>query len=174
MALTAKQKTFCEEYMQDLNATQAAIRAGYSKKTAGSVGFENLKKPEIGKYIAQLAQERSERTKVDSDYVLNRLAEIDEMDVLDILTDEGNVRSISEWPKVWRRTISGIDLTEIVSDGDDPTLAILKKIKWPDKIKNLELIGKHVDVMAFKERVEHEGDLSKLVPKINLTLSSGS
>ena len=59
MALLLKQKRFCEEYIVDFNATQAAIRAGYSKKTAGSIGSENLKKPEIKKYIAALLSDAS-------------------------------------------------------------------------------------------------------------------
>ena len=54
--MTEKQKLFCEEYLIDLNATQAALRAGYSEKTAYSIGNENLKKPEIQKYLAELTE----------------------------------------------------------------------------------------------------------------------
>lgn len=76
MALTAKMKRFAEEYIIDLNATQAAIRAGYSAQTAGSVGHENLKKPEIAEYIDQLLEERSLRTRITADRVLERWWEI--------------------------------------------------------------------------------------------------
>lgn len=76
MKLTDKQKRFCEEYLIDLNATQAAIRSGYSEKTAGSIGDENLKKPEIAEFIKELQREISERTKITSDWVINRLKEI--------------------------------------------------------------------------------------------------
>ena len=58
--LTAKQQTFCDEYLIDLNATQAAIRAGYSKKTAKSIGQENLTKPDIAEYIEQRLSDRVE------------------------------------------------------------------------------------------------------------------
>lgn len=68
--LTDKQKRFCEEYLKDLNATQAAIRAGYSAKTANSVGPENLVKPCIQAEIKRMQDARSERTKIDQDYVL--------------------------------------------------------------------------------------------------------
>ena len=68
--LTAKQQTFCDEYLIDLNATQAAIRAGYSKKTAKSIGQENLTKPDIAEYIEQRLSDRVERTEVTADMVL--------------------------------------------------------------------------------------------------------
>lgn len=75
MKLTAKQKLFCEEYLVDLNATQAAIRAGYSKKTARQMGDENMSKPVIKDYLAECQKERQERTKIDQDYVLNMIKE---------------------------------------------------------------------------------------------------
>jgi phage terminase small subunit len=74
--LTDKQKVFCYEYLIDFNATSAAKRAGYSEKTSYSIGQENLKKPEIEKYITILKNERSERTKIDLDWVINNIVEI--------------------------------------------------------------------------------------------------
>lgn len=71
--LTPKQQRFVDEYLIDLNATQAAIRAGYSPKTAYSIGDENLKKPEIKKAIEQAQKERSERTLVTQDDVIRGL-----------------------------------------------------------------------------------------------------
>jgi phage terminase small subunit len=68
--LSSKQKAFCEEYLIDLNAVQAAIRAGYSKKTARQIGSENLSKPDIAKYIVELQTERSLETKIDAAWVL--------------------------------------------------------------------------------------------------------
>lgn len=76
MPLTEKQTRFVDEYLVDLNATQAALRAGYSRRTAGSIGDENLKKPEIQKAIQQLMQERQVRTQVTADMVLRRWWEI--------------------------------------------------------------------------------------------------
>lgn len=151
MALTQKQRLFVDEYLVDLNATQAAIRAGYSKKTAGQIGDENLKKPQIAIAIKQAMDSRNKRVQINSDYVLNRLVEIDQLDVLDILDNAGNFKPIMEWPKTWRQTLSGVDLQEIMS-GDVET--VIRKIKWPDKLRNLELLGKHVAVSAFREQVE--------------------
>lgn len=157
MALTDKQEMFCREYLIDLNATQAAIRAGYSDKTANRTGSENLSKPDIAQRIIDLKSERNERVEVNADYVLRRLVEIDEMDVLDILKDDGGLKMVHEWPKVWRTTLSGLDILTTVTNFDETTMEnILKKIKWPDKVKNLELLGKHISVMAFKEQAAHE------------------
>lgn len=154
MALTDKQEMFCREYLIDLNATQAAIRAGYSEKTARALGCENLTKPDIQTRIAELKAQRNDRVEVDADYVLKRLFDIDQMDVLDILTEAGDLKPVAQWPKVWRTTLSGFDV--MVMGGEEDTAGLLKKIKWPDKVKNLELLGKHISVMAFKEQASHE------------------
>ncbi|HGJ5858536.1 MAG TPA: terminase small subunit [Arsenophonus nasoniae] len=168
MALTDKQEAFCREYLIDLNATQAAIRAGYSEKTAKDIACQNLAKLNIQKRIQTLMEERKNRIEVNADYVLKRLVEIDQMDVLDILTDSGDLRPIKDWPKVWRTTLSGLDIAAIRVDGAE---ALLKKVKWPDKVKNLELLGKHVSVQAFREQVKNEhdvvGTLSNLMDELS-------
>lgn len=73
MALTSKQRLFVKEYLVDLNATQAAIRAGYSKKTAGQIGEQNLKKLEIQQALTEAIQARAERVEITQDYVLSML-----------------------------------------------------------------------------------------------------
>lgn len=162
MALTDKQDAFCREYLVDLNATQAAIRAGYSVKTAPTIGSENLIKPNVQDRIAELKNERNSKVEIDAAYVLRRLVEIDQMDVLDIMTDDMSIKPVSDWPASWRRYLSGFDLADMFEGrGEDREMVgILKKIKWPDKVKNLELLGKHIDVQAFKEKVEHSGEIS--------------
>ncbi|EKO3656427.1 terminase small subunit [Vibrio metschnikovii] len=152
--LTDKQEMFCREYLIDLNATQAAIRAGYSEKTAKETGYENLTKPHIADRITELKSQRVEDAKISANYVLNRLVEIDKMDVIDITNDDGSLKPISQWPKVWRTTLSGLDVAEIIQDGS--VAGLLKKIKLPDKVKNLELLGRHVEIQAWKDKVEIE------------------
>ena len=160
--LNAKQEMFCREYIVDLNATQAAIRAGYSEKTANNQVGRLLVNVGIQARIEELKAARNEDVKIDANYVLKRLVEIDSMDVLDILMADGSVKPVAEWPKVWRTTLSGIDVMEMQS-GD--AAAILKKIKWPDKVKNLELIGKHINVGAFeiKQRISVSEDFDELM-----------
>ena len=150
--LTPKQQRFVEEYLIDLNATQAAIRAGYSEKTAKEIGSENLTKPNIAKAIEEAQNKRAEQTQIDAAYVLRRLVEIDQMDVLDIMDDQMKIRPVNEWPKVWRQYVVNFENLEL-NDGE----GCFKKIKWPDKVKNLELLGKHVSVGAFKDKIEHSG-----------------
>ncbi|EEZ7155725.1 terminase small subunit [Escherichia coli] len=151
--LTDKQELFAREYLKDLNGTQAAIRAGYSEKTANEQASRLLANVNVQKFVAELKSARVEQTGIDAAYVLRRLVEIDQMDVLDILLQNGELKPIKDWPKVWRTTLSGMDVVEMASAD---SAALLKKIKWPDKVKNLELLGKHVSVQAFKEQTSTE------------------
>lgn len=146
MALTKKQRLFVDEYLLDLNATQAAIRAGYSTRRATEIGYQLLQRPEVAQAIQAAMAERSKRTEVEADYVIRRLREIDEMDVLDILEDDGSFRSIRDWPLAWRQFLSGIEIAELFEGrGDDRRIAgVLRKVKWPDKLRNLELLSRHV------------------------------
>ncbi|WP_353934303.1 terminase small subunit [Acinetobacter haemolyticus] len=133
------------------------MRAGYAVKdedTAAVMSSRLLRNDKVQEAIAEAQAEREERTKIDADYVLKRLVEIDQMDVLDIMDENLNMKPLKEWPKIWRQYINNIESIEL-SDGE----GWLKKIKWPDKVKNLELIGKHVSVGAFKDKVEHSGQL---------------
>lgn len=157
--LTAKQEMFCKEYLVDLNATQAAIRAGYSKKTAGSVGGENLQKPEIAARIQILFDTRAAKVELNAEWVLQQMKDIHDLDVADILDNVGNFKKVTEWPKPWRMYISGLDIQEMMS-GD--TESITRKIKWPDKVKNLEMIGRHVSVKAWdkEEAKAPSGDIT--------------
>ena len=156
-----KREMFCREYIKDLNGTQAAIRAGYSEKTANRIASQLLSKLDIQSRIAEMQSVRVEEVRIDANYVLKRLIEIDEMDVSDILDDGGDFLPIKKWPKTWRTTLSGLDIA-IINSGDTET--ILKKIKWPDKVKNLELLGKHIGVGAFTEKVDHTSSDGSMSP----------
>lgn len=160
--LTAMQEAYAQEYTKcPENQTQAAINAGFSPNTAAVKASVMMRDERIQKRIAELMEERNKRLRVSADYVLLRLVEIDQMDVLDILNDDGALKPIREWPKIWRTTLSGFDLSSTIMNMDETSIeTILKKIKWPDKVKNLELIGKHVDVNAFKERLEVSGTVT--------------
>ncbi|EIP9428962.1 terminase small subunit [Escherichia coli] len=166
--LTAMQEAYCQSYIKTPeNQTQAAINAGFSPNTAAVKASVMMRDERIQKRIAELMEERNKRMRVSADYVLMRLVEIDQMDVLDILNDDGGMKPIAEWPKVWRTSLSAMDIATIKTtqaslqkeNGEadfsvEDVEHILKKVKWPDKVKNLELIGKHVDVNAFKERLD--------------------
>ncbi|EAP6907540.1 terminase small subunit [Salmonella enterica] len=161
--LTAMQEAYAQEYTKcPENQTQAAINAGFSPNTAAVKASVMMRDERIQKRIAELMEERNKRLRVSADYVLLRLVEIDQMDVIDILNDDMSIKPVSEWPKVWRQYLTGFELADMFEGrGDEKELVgILKKIKWPDKVKNLELIGKHVNVNAFKERLEVSGTVT--------------
>lgn len=161
--LTAMQEAYAQEYTKcPENQTQAAINAGFSPNTAAVKASVMMRDERIQKRITELMEERNKRLRVSADYVLLRLVEIDQMDVIDILNDDMSIKPVSEWPKVWRQYLTGFELADMFEGrGDEKELVgILKKIKWPDKVKNLELIGKHVDVNAFKERLEVSGTVT--------------
>ena len=158
MKLTKKQEMFCLEYLTDLNATQAAIRAGYSKGAANRIASLLLTKHDIQAKVGELQKQRSEKLGINSDYVLRRLYEIDNLDVIDIMDDKGDILPINQWPEAWRKTVHSIEISAIKSE--DETIGYLKKVRWTDKIKNLELLGKHIDVAAFRERVDVSGEVN--------------
>lgn len=168
VALTARQSRFVDEYLLEPNATQAAIRAGYSEKTAKSQAQRLLTNVGVANAIAKRQQERAFRTNINADYVLHRLAEIDQLDVADIIDDAGNMLPIKQWPKSWRTSISGLDVHEMMTDD---VMTVVRKIKWPDKLKNIELLGKHVSVKAFEAEKESAAEdmataLTKLAEKL--------
>lgn len=162
--LTAMMEAYCQSYIKSPeNQTQAAIDAGFSPNTAAVKASNMMRDERIQKRIAELMAERNKRLRVSADYVLMRLVEIDQMDVIDILDEEGGLKPVSQWPKVWRTSLSAMDINRIRmagKDGEDDIESTLQKVKWPDKVKNLEMIGKHVDVMAFKERLEVSGTVT--------------
>lgn len=140
MALTAKQQRFVAEYLVDLNATQAAVRAGYSAKGAKDQAWQNMQNPEITAAIKAAMEARNKRTQVDADYVLQRLTEIDEMDLAAIHGEDGKLLPIRQWPLIWRQMVKEVDMKS-------------GKVKFHDKLRALELIGKHVNVNAFRDQV---------------------
>ena len=155
--LTPKQAAFVGEYLKDLNATQAAIRAGYSERTASRIGPELLGKTCVQEAIASALAARTQRTQIDADHVLRRLAEQDAADLADIIDDDGTVKPISQWPAVWRRgLVAGI---EVVTVGNaEKGLGEITKLKLADRMKNLELLGRHTAVGAWRDKVEVMGE----------------
>jgi phage terminase small subunit len=162
--LTPKQERFCHEYLVDFNATQAAIRAGYSEDSAGSIGHEVLKKPEIVAEIARLKERQTAH--IDARWLLNRLKDEAEADFADLYNANGDLKPVKDWPPVWRKgLIAGLETGEIRGEGGS-AIGLTRKVKISDRLKRLELIGKHVNVGAFIEKHEHTGkDGSDLIPK---------
>ncbi len=146
--MTKKQKRFAEEYLIDLNATQAAIRAGYSPGTAKSIGSENLTKPDIQAYIAKAMAERSKRTGVNADRVVTELAKIAFVNASDVIdADTATLK-----PDAAPEDTAAIQSVKVKTFGED---GLEREIKMADKLKALELLGKHLGM--FKDKVELSG-----------------
>ena len=148
--MTKKQKRFVEEYLIDLNATQAAIRAGYSPDTAYSIGNENMKKPEIKAKIDKAMAERSKRTGVNADRVVRELAKIAFVNADDVIDTE----TATLKPDAAREDTAAIQSVKVKTFGED---GLEREIKMADKLKALELLGKHLGM--FKDKVELSGTL---------------
>lgn len=143
--MTKKQKRFIEEYLIDLNATQAAIRAGYSPETAGAIGAENLKKPQISSQIDKAMAERSKRTGVNADRIVMELAKIAFVNAADVIDPEtATVKADAS-----RDDTAAIQSVKVKTFGED---GLEREIKMADKLKALELLGKHHGM--FKDKVE--------------------
>ena len=164
--ITKKNEVFCEEYLIDLNATQAAIRAGYSPNAAGSIGSELLKKPEIRARIDQAMAERSKRTGINADRVLRelgRIAFLNPKDVIDLNTaevlDTANDDDLAVIAGVKVKYVPHKDFDE---DGE-PVIeqAIEREVKMADKLKALELCGRHLGM--FKDNPEGNAPVTVVI-----------
>lgn len=162
--MTQKQKRFCEEYLVDLNATQAAIRAGYSPDTAYSIGAENLKKPEIRARIDKAMAERSKRTGVNAERVLRELAKIAFVNAPDVIDLDKAVVLDSATPDD-TAAISGVKVKRSITDSGE---TIEREIKLADKIKALELLGKHLGM--FTDKMELSGKVETGSEKLDAIL----
>ncbi len=154
MALTAKQQMFVQEYLKDLNGTQAAIRAGYSAKTANEQASRLLANVNVSQAVSEAKEERSEKTKIDAQWVLTRLANDATADLAELYDEAGNLKPIHDWPMVFRTgLVAGIEVEELFEGRGENRAPIgrVRKIKLLDRTKVVELVGKHVDVSAFKE-----------------------
>ncbi len=159
MALNNKQRRFVDEYLIDLNATQAAIRAGYSAKTAGQIGDENLKKPEIKQAVADRMKDRETRTEITQDMVLRELAKIGFADIRKAVKWGADLPVVN--PDTGEVLIAnGVILVSSEQLDDDTAAAVSEisqtaqgvKIKMHDKKAALVDIGKHLGM--FVDRVD--------------------
>jgi phage terminase small subunit len=178
--LSLKQKRFCEEYMIDLNATQAAMRAGYSPKTANEQGARLLAKVSVQKYLQEQAQTLSEKATLASESVLKRFGKIAFSDIRTYFDKNGKLKPIHELDDDAAAAIASIEVEELwVGNGKSRTqVGVVKKIRFFDKIRALEAINKMMGWNAA-ERVQHEVgesflDLLKKTSVDSKTAATGS
>ncbi len=159
--MTPKQQRFVEEYLKDPNATQAAIKAGYSPTNADVTGPRMLGNVGVAAAINEGQAARSERTKIDADWVLERLSRLYDTSMADFLSipdSEGQPHfDLSAATPEQLAAIEGLQLDTHREKGEDRGVVEKIKLTLPGKLKTLELIGKHVGVQAFAERKELTG-----------------
>ena len=153
--MTKKQKRFCEEYLIDLNATQAAIRAGYSPDTAGAIGAENLTKPEIQRAVAKAMAERSRRTCVNAERVVLELAKVAFVNVGNVIDATDATLKTDADPE----DLAAIQSIKVKDMGD---MGIEREIRMADKLKALELLGRHLGMFNDKIRLDAKLNTGKL------------
>lgn len=141
--MTAKQQLFCDEYLIDMNATQAAIRAGYSEKTAGVIGAENLRKPKIAEYIENRMAEKKDELIADQDEVLKYLTSVMRGD-----------------------TRSEIVVVEGIGKGFSKAVKVNKRPDESERLRAAELLGKRYGL--YKDTVTEVLDMD-----LNITVDYG-
>jgi phage terminase small subunit len=169
MALTAKQARFVEEYLIDFNATQAAIRSGYSEKTARQIASQNLAKPDVSEAIRIAVDARSRRTGITQDRVLAELeglafARLEHFEV----DAAGNVTAKADAPAHVMAAIQTIKRKEW-SDGEGGH-TVEVELKLHGKLEPLRLAGRHIDVKGFWDRLESDAPSDQ---PINLEIYGG-
>lgn len=143
--LTQKQKLFVEHYLVDLNATQAAIKAGYSKRSAMELGYQLLQKPSVSSAIQNAMQERSRRTQITQDRVLEELAAIGFANIYDAINTESGqatYKNIDELPADLQKAI-----VEIACVPSEDGATKITRLKLACKMKALSMLARHLGIL---------------------------
>ncbi len=152
--LTKKQKFFVVEYQKDKNATQAAIRAGFSPKSAGVIGYELLHKTShVKEIIDRQTEERLIRKGYRADATIEELLNIAHFDIRKLYKEDGSMKLPLEWDDETAMAVGGLEVVEGFKskDGEDIRTNILKKLKMLDKTKALEILGRY-------QKLDHSED----------------
>lgn len=181
--MTERQQRFCDEYLIDLNATQAAIRAGYAEKRAAEQAYQLLQKTTVQGYIQKRKAERVQRTEITQDMVLRELANIAFSNAADyaavvekeLMVENSNGEMIPARDRdgnpVTYRTVEPV-LTSALTEDQKRALSVIKRgrdgfeVKPYDKVKALELLGKHLGL--WTDRIEVDADMD-----LNITVDYG-
>jgi phage terminase small subunit len=149
--LTPRQRRFIEEYLIDLNGTGAAIRAGYSPNAAKEIASENLTKPNIAAAVDRAIAERSRRTGITADRVLMELAKVGFVNALDVINfDTATAREGSA-----RDDTAAIQSVKVKITPTDDGNIVEREVRLNDKLKALELIGRHLGIFNDKMALTH-------------------
>lgn len=152
---TDKERLFCYEYIIDKNKTKAAIRAGYSERTAGKTGWEISEKPKIKARIDEMMEDTFSKLEVTRENIIAELARIALSDIGEMFNEDGTMKPLHEIPEDTRRAIAGVDVDELFEGRGEERehIGFTKKLKMWDKNKALELLGKSLKMWTDKLEV---------------------
>jgi len=175
MGLTPKQKRFVQEYLVDLNATAAAKRAGYKDP---NIGRQLITKNNVSVAIEVAMRNRQTRTEITQDMVIAELAKLGFFDIRKMFDKDGKPLDISQLDDDTAAALVGLDVQDVYeSDGDEKQfIGYVKKYKMADKLKALELLGKHLGTWEPKDDGPKdettEDDLSRSLRELGEGLES--
>lgn len=155
-----KRERFCREFVKDLNATQAAVRAGYSARTCVQQGSRLLTFVDVQRRIAELQRGIEKRAEVDADWVIGELVKIAKADIRNFYRPDGSLKPIVELDDECAAALSGVEAVEQAGADGIVSQATLRKIKRWDRPKVLELLGRHFGM--WPQKIEHKHELSFL------------
>lgn len=164
-ALTDMQEAFVREYLIDMNASAAAIRAGYSEASADQLGYQALQIPSVRSAIQEQLKQRFERLDLMGSRILLELFRVATADLAQAYDDDGNLLSIKEMPEDFRRAIAGVESEETFEGfGEDRIwTGYARKIKLFDKNRALEMLAKYFKLLNDKVEHEHKFNWAELV-----------
>jgi phage terminase small subunit len=162
--LTANEILFCKEYPVDFNGTQAAIRAGYSKKTAAEQASRLLRKVKVQLYIQAQFKKTADKLEITKERVMQEMANIAFSDVRKLFDDNCKLENIKDLPDEVAAALSSVEIDELFAygDGGKVQIGVTKKVKLWDKVKALEMFAKHFKIYTDAPTI-----------KTNITLGYG-
>lgn len=156
--LTPKQQRFVDEYLTDLNATQAAIRTGYSAKTANVMASQLLTKANIAKAIQNAREKTAAKLEVTRERVLEELAKMAFLDPRRFYKEDGSVKSVPDMDADTAAALVGFEVDEIKIGADGPVVGQTKKVKWSDKRAALDSINRMMGWNQDKLKLQGDED----------------
>jgi phage terminase small subunit len=162
MKFTAKQERFCREYLIDCNATQSAIRAGYSRRTASSIGERLLRNVEVSAKISESKAKINEKLSLEADFVLSKLIAIAGFSIKKIANFDGHIftfKPMDEWPKGAAIAIASIKQNTVTTTTKKGTTTVATiDIKFESKQAACVSLGQHLGLFMGYEQLVKAAD----------------
>lgn len=156
-SLSPKREAFVREYLIDLNATQAAIRAGYSRKSAASQADQILRVPQVAAAVRAAMDERARRAEITADRVLQEVAKLAFLDIGGAFNPDGTLRALTEIEPDVRAGIAGLEVSEHTGAAGTP-VSRFKKLRLTEKTAALQLLMRHLGLLNDKLKLQGDAD----------------